>query len=338
MEIFEYDSCICLETNDDIRIGIVTNLLFLGDFIIVADKVVSKSAFLFDSKGKCKKQIGRIGQGPGEYSDLTHIALSQNKNEIVIVDAMKNELIFYDKNATYIRTDKLVYRGENMEYMGDYIVYSNVSGVYEGYKNNTQNTLVVSDFNNQIKYSNFPTRIDTWFNFVTHSDHLKRDDDNIYFNPNLSDTIYQISPNNIKGIYVIKGDKKPQITEQSKTEDYIDFAANHTFFNGEFVFIEDFCLFGIFPNKSLPIVYDEETKNVYKLTQSEPSYTPIDFFKKGYMMTKYKDYIMVDIDPNAVIDYYRDNKDNCQSDESIMSIVSKIKVDDNPILLLYKKK
>ncbi|WP_302314496.1 6-bladed beta-propeller, partial [uncultured Parabacteroides sp.] len=210
-EVLEYDSYIHLETSDDVCIGIITNLLFLDDFIIVADKIISKSAFIFDLNGQFRTQIGRVGQGPGEYSDLTHVTLSKDGNEIVIVDAMKNELLFYDKNAKHIRSEKLTYRGENMEYMEEYLVYANTSGVYEGYKSNIQNTLVVSNSNNQIKYSNFPTNIDTWFNFVTHADHLKKDGKNIYYNPNLSDTIYQIFPNKIKALYAILGDKKPKI-------------------------------------------------------------------------------------------------------------------------------
>ncbi|WP_304960994.1 6-bladed beta-propeller [uncultured Parabacteroides sp.] len=337
-EVLEYDSYIHLETSDDVCIGIITNLLFLDDFIIVAAKIISKSAFIFDLNGQFRTQIGRVGQGPGEYSDLTHVTLSKDGNEIVIVDAMKNELLFYDKNAKHIRSEKLTYRGENMEYMEEYLVYANTSGVYEGYKSNIQNTLVVSNSNNQIKYSNFPTNIDTWFNFVTHADHLKKDGKNIYYNPNLSDTIYQIFPNKIKALYAILGDKKPKITESIKNSDYIDFANTHTFFNGEFVFIENICAFGVFPNGSLPIIYDNTTKSTYRLTKSEPSNTAIDLFKKGYIMTKYKNYIVVDIDPNTIIDYYHDNKDSCQNNKILMDLILAARKDDNPILLLYKIK
>ncbi len=55
-------------------------------------------------------------------------------------------------------------------------------------------------------------------------------------------------------------------------------------------------------------------------------------------MTKYKNYIVVDIDPNTIIDYYHDNKDSCQNNKILMDLILAARKDDNPILLLYKIK
>lgn len=325
-----------LETKNDNFIGIITNIIFLDEKILIADKIISKSIYFFDYDGKFIKKIGGIGQGPNEYVDICHITLSNDNNEILVIDDSKSQILHYNLEGNYLQSSPLLYRAENIEYIDqNNIAYYNTPGIYKGYKENLKNTLLVSDLDCQVNYSLFANNQDSWFNFTTHADHLRKYNKSIYVTPNLSDTIYQVYPEGLQIRYILNGDKRPEINKTIVTQDYIDFTSNHRCFNGNFVKTNDYSIFGIYPHGSYPLFFTDKTKKAYQIKDksAEPS---LRFFNEGYIMTSYQDNILVtDVQANTILEDYQDNPTLFKQSPFLTKLVDSLYEEDNPILFFY---
>lgn len=97
-DIFEKTSETQLSTSPDSAIKLITDMEInsKGNFII-ADGWQRKGVFIFAPDGRFIKELGKQGQGPGEYA--TPVSLSINsKREIFVADYMGNRIIVYDEN------------------------------------------------------------------------------------------------------------------------------------------------------------------------------------------------------------------------------------------------
>ena len=95
-------SYIVLETNDNVLIDekSVCYLGFVGENILVAD---SEICHLFDSNGRFIKNIGRQGQGPGEYTSIRRVVVSSQTQHIYISHNGLG-ILEYDTNGNYLQT------------------------------------------------------------------------------------------------------------------------------------------------------------------------------------------------------------------------------------------
>lgn len=325
-----------LETKDDNFIGIITNIIFLNKQILIADKIISKSIYLFDYNGKFIRKIGGIGQGPNEYVDICHITLSNDNDEILVIDDSKSQILHYDLEGNYLQSSPLLYRAENIEYIDqNNIVYYNTPGIYKGYKENLENTLLVSDLDHQVKYSLFTNNQDSWFNFTTHADHLRKYNNTIYVAPNLSDTIYQVNPEGLQIKYILNGDKRPEINNTIVTQDYIDFVNNHRCFNGNFVKTNDYSIFGIYPYGSYPLLFIDKIKKAYQIKGKSDQPT-LRFFNEGYIMTScHENTLVTDVQPNIILKDYLDNPTIFKQSPFLTQLVDSLNEEDNPVLFFY---
>jgi hypothetical protein len=77
---------IILEDHDDAIIGEIRDIQVFDDYIFVLDEWRAKKLFVFDRNGKYLRQIGRWGQGPGEYLRPDDFCIDTAKREIYILD------------------------------------------------------------------------------------------------------------------------------------------------------------------------------------------------------------------------------------------------------------
>lgn len=88
---------VCLETADSCLIGKASKIVLYNDTIFVKDK--NRSLFMFDSNGRFIRKFGGIGQGPGEYVDLTDFFVDKY---IYIWDNMQNRLSIFNKDGMFL--------------------------------------------------------------------------------------------------------------------------------------------------------------------------------------------------------------------------------------------
>ncbi|MCJ7580989.1 MAG: 6-bladed beta-propeller [Candidatus Aminicenantes bacterium] len=102
---------------------------------------------VFDRLGKYIRNIGRMGQGPGEFTSASHLQITPN-NELMVIDTNSRKLSFFSLDGDYLRnTPYLGVRVSDVQINsdGNYFFYS-VEPQGQGYYANKLE-LFGSDFN-----------------------------------------------------------------------------------------------------------------------------------------------------------------------------------------------
>jgi len=103
-DIFSKESEIQLATSEECDIALITDMEIdaKGNYI-VADGWQRRKVLIFGPDGKFLKELGKQGQGRGEY--LTPVSIDINsKNEILVADHLANTIHFYDEDYNFIRS------------------------------------------------------------------------------------------------------------------------------------------------------------------------------------------------------------------------------------------
>jgi hypothetical protein len=106
-------SFIKLETNDDCLLSEVHKIVFFNNSFYVLDKKY-KSLKQFTLEGKFIRNIGRIGQGPGEYNIIKTFYINPDDSTINIVDFWR--LYKYKLDGTFERKINIENFSENYQY------------------------------------------------------------------------------------------------------------------------------------------------------------------------------------------------------------------------------
>ncbi len=95
-------SFIPLETTDSSLIAKIAKILFFDDLMAIHDYKTS-AILLFDTKGHYLRNIGRKGQGPGEYAFIAHLMSDLDKKQIIAYDSYQRKMIYYDLDGNFIK-------------------------------------------------------------------------------------------------------------------------------------------------------------------------------------------------------------------------------------------
>ncbi len=120
-----------LETSEKALLGEVRKVMKSGDLLFVLD--TNSSLKIFNTKGEFQRNIGRVGQGPGEYVMLTDFTLDDKHKRIYINSLekflvydfdgnFKKEVPFEEKGKYQVFTfcnDKLFYIVPDVQYSDD---------------------------------------------------------------------------------------------------------------------------------------------------------------------------------------------------------------------------
>lgn len=75
---------IALETTDESLLGTVDKVMEFGDELYVLDKM-RKGVLVFNNEGKFLRRIGRMGQGPGEYPNLSDFTIDGKNGQLYLL-------------------------------------------------------------------------------------------------------------------------------------------------------------------------------------------------------------------------------------------------------------
>ena len=105
------------ETPESLFSGIY-KLVIKNGRIYVLD-ISPKSLFVFDVKGKFLHRVGRLGSGPGEYSNsMINFAVNEN-DEVFVYDYARRNMMKYDKNGKYINSKKSSFSFNDFLFLSD---------------------------------------------------------------------------------------------------------------------------------------------------------------------------------------------------------------------------
>ena len=126
-EVFSYSKlyknvkAIFLETNESCLIGRIDKIQVCDQFILVLDRMIAKSLFVFDNEGRFIRKIGNIGNGPGEYISISDFTIDKENKTIFLLDKSLERIHKYELTlGKYINSIKLDQRlsSNNLEYFG----------------------------------------------------------------------------------------------------------------------------------------------------------------------------------------------------------------------------
>ena len=103
-DVFDTESEVQLATSEECAIALITDMeVDAKNNYIVADGWQRKGVFIFGPDGKFLKELGKQGQGPGEYS--TPVSMDINsKKEILVADYLANKIHVFDENYDFIHS------------------------------------------------------------------------------------------------------------------------------------------------------------------------------------------------------------------------------------------
>lgn len=120
--IFKKVNTIILEDNNNAITGNIDGIQVYDNAIVVIDARIAKKIFVYDMTGKYIRQIGSLGNGPGEYLYLTDFCIDQDNRLVCVLDDFKKQIHRYDM--------------DNGKYAGSIKLPNDVSVAYIAYNNN----------------------------------------------------------------------------------------------------------------------------------------------------------------------------------------------------------
>ena len=146
VESIEY---IPLETTDSCLISNTSSLIADDNYIFLSNGKTSE-VFQFSRKGKFIRQIGRVGEGPGEYAPYSISELSLNSSQKEIYLSRRNlPALVYAYDGTFLRADTTYKESIGQRYLLDNGT-SILTGTYLTPKQNAPWLLALANNQNEL--------------------------------------------------------------------------------------------------------------------------------------------------------------------------------------------
>lgn len=345
-----------LETTTECLIGRVRRIIYKNGkyYIRVTEGMQNGKLFVFDSLGKFLFKIDKVGNGPGEYTDLSDFALTE-ESQIKIASFFK--IITYDSLGNFLyekRIDqpfKEFWSSKNNEYL----VYNSDAILKDRKLLSTMNKDdEITDYFFQV-----PEKEINKSDVVYISMSLFPYKNSFYFAYPYSDTIYQITDKEISyGYYVDYGDKRipsdlfeaeDKVKEMGEKKEHLDDFG----FTYAFGMTDDYVFIGSFDKK-----YDGYLSFYSKHTQKVLTGHKIidDLFLVGNTISlKWNslpgnldgNYLLWHLEPRYLIKGYQKLRSQLseprrgefkQKYPQLVDLCERLQEDDNPVLLRIKVK
>lgn len=326
-----------LETNDKDLIGKISQIYFSDSLIFVVDSRFTKSIFIYNMQGQLHNKISQIGNGPGEYSELSNVNFLPEKQLLIVFDRPQKRILSYSYNGEWIST-------ETPPFLSNYFEYSN-SGfkAYECYGlddvklgKDKNNTLIVTNADNKVLYSFHKDIYNTNFTY-TKNKTLRIFDNEIYYSPNINDTIYLITDSLVKAQYCIQipNHNIPNRQEYLTNSKFEDFLNNHFFFNGDFIELKDFTYVNIMTPWGYPSIIYSHSKKISYLTSNQGN-NPFYAFLNTAPKARYQDNcIVLDVDAYIILSVKEKLYQNKTEMAKLNFLFENLTEDSNPVLFFY---
>lgn len=339
--LMDFVSFVKLETTGDNLVGAISQILFVNNKIIVVDFDVSKTITVYDESGKYLNNIGKLGQGPGEYAYLGHVFLTPDRSTVVVVDMGSGNLKYFGLEGNFIKSVKFPFWFSRCEFINDNIIAGHYSGGNMVQKNNVsyKPQLIITDLKGNILSSGFQSFYSKNFTSTTFMP-LRKFDNEVIYCPPFSDTIYHVSEKGLCPLYHLNIKRASPIIIDNNTTDnsWEEYKENNPFFNGEIIELKDVTMINIserYKNWSRFIIYSKKQDKIFGCTGtlSNPFFRIFSVPKARYK----DDMIVVDERASNIIAnrniFYQLGEKNI-----VDKLFKDLTEDSNPVLFFYKIK
>jgi hypothetical protein len=188
-----------LESCKEALIGNIQKIIIVGDRIYVSDiSSVGSRLLLYNSKGRFLRQIGSVGNGPGEYGQISDFSLGVDNNELIVISNNKKNILRYCLDGDFIGNGFDV--GDDVSlhyYKGMY--YSHYPSNMLFYKNDREFQLMIRDKSGEVISSQYPvdkskgSYLNPFIEFATFSQNKHA----CFYHVPKDNVLYQIQDSNI---------------------------------------------------------------------------------------------------------------------------------------------
>ena len=345
-EGFEVAKYLPLETNDSCLLERINNIIFENDLLFILDDN-EKVLTIFDHKGQFINRIDRSGNGPNEYFRIG--AFDVKDSLIYIYDNIKNKMHSYEFNGQWVATKDMA-----VKFHVFHILPDNSYFMTTGHRQN--------EFIPSIKCHDYllgyPDSLIIRKGFLRNKARDKLSDqvnpweiidymDTILFLPRYGQSIYQLTPDyKIKERYRILFDKP--VTEEALERADPGYLGRDIRDQG-YQFLEcqwretpEYACFSFSSHRISRnyrsagfCFYSKKRRTVlsYNSDMMDPA-----FFHFMTPLTTYKDQFVSILWPNEIAERIKRSPGNNTYDPELLQLLSKLKEDDNPVLIFFKVK
>lgn len=260
-----------LQSDPAFRLKGINKMLFSGGDIFILDNGTDfQNIWLVDGKtGRFKGSIGKQGSGQEDYEGLNDIAFDGD-NELICSVAGKMSLMRYDKTGNMTGVIKTGVFGEEVEARkAGFVVYNeynatDISGLYH---------LLFYDRDGNLAGRAFPYQKKQDGNGFAFTGFLSGSNSQTWFNPAFSDTVYEISGQNIIPRYVFNFGNAglPAGLREEKLSGWD--AHDYSYLDENFIKTGRFLVFGYFDNRKIKLgIFDESTGKFLGFQDAEKDY------------------------------------------------------------------
>ncbi len=324
-------------------IGRVKNTIVTDNNIVISDE---NSVFVFDRQGTSQARINRLGRGPEDYIQLTHMTLTPEGDKIAIYDNFGNKVLFFSLSGQYLSSIPAKFWFSSMEYLSSDEVVCVTYGMGHqdpGLADYRHKGDFVFFMNGEFEIESSYMPIVTHTNSLRKTPTLRKFGENVYVNPVSCDTIYLARNNALEAKYHVDMSGiggEANFADKLTGPEMDALRKRVATFSGFFTDADNHLLLsvGTPPERRLDYyLYSKRSGKVY-FVENKPIYnTPTvvaDYLKNAVVRdkTSYGDKFVSVIEAYYIADVVK------HADPGTASELADITDEDNPVVILYTLK
>lgn len=343
-EIVRNCSFVKLETGPDCLIGTIDKILFTDSDIVVVDKFIAKSIFVFDRYGHFKNKVSRLGNASNEFLKLADVFVN-SKSDICLGDNSKHKIMTFNTDGQFLFSEDNPYPNCEMNYIDDNrrCLFVAVNRVLNGNKKVERACFAIVDNDYKPIYTFGEDPLYKHPSFcMTRERNLFRYGGKVYCTVNFGNVIYELAPDSVTAKYALSVTPdnlyEPVDDDLESSKTMIEARGESPYFTGDFFEGKNFSCFNlIFPYTSQMnrwVFYNHKTGSVLSLLDksSDPildlMYTPIAMCGEN---------TLVEPVSSTTICMMKEISEKMGIHNETMDQLSEgISVDSNPVLLFYE--
>lgn len=327
--IKEKPQFIFLETNENSLIGKIDKVVITEKYIYILDTFIAGAIFIFDKEGKFIKKLSSQGEGPNQYIKPTDILVEEEK--VWVLDNGRTIKIFDFSDTKVDEIDLTSFSAIKFERIKGEKVFAFITGGLD-------DNLVIADRNGDRTASYFPYISRRADRIIINPIYKSYVDDKIIYRREFNDTLYAINSTGMLHPYKYINYGKYALgkkfdRDNHSEEDLKNYALTRYYYE---TMINEYLVFSI-NNEFWIRIYDKasDTSKLFKYTTYENDLT---IEKDSYIIGTTKDHFIYQVYPNSLKtneELIKSSKIDQLSSEFLDNL-SKLKSDDNPVLMLVK--
>ena len=211
-----------LATDTSNLIGVIDKIIPLKDRILIVDKDITQTIYIFDKSGKFIRKINKKGRGPGEYLSLNDVAVDVSNKRLIVHDDMAQKISIFTYEGEFIEKIRLDFITTSIAYLGnnrlacycDYINNPNYSIrskspnliLFDLQTRKTQSKLFFNSTINRLGITGLINNLSSTYS-----------NDTVHLIMPLNDTVYSICNNKVQPEYYVDLGVTPQMRELQRT-------------------------------------------------------------------------------------------------------------------------